>query len=379
METDRTEKKQNRKMPVWALVTIDLLAVLVVIGGWFGARIIGDMLAEEEYIVVSEARDDLLQEQGLSVSTPEPSRPEPTAEAEVVEEEPEPDLRTPWQIRFEDHFTPEVVTTENSYSSPNISVTVSHHEVGEGDEKITYHLADIYIGNVECFRSGLAKTPPKFRMSASLLKMMEDNNAVVAVWSSRSSGVDLCVLYRDGRMQTYSSGKFHMDKAIVDDVFQVWSFGPALLNEDGTPRDIPWSAIPNVHISGRNPRTAIGYYEPGHYCFMVVDGRQKGYSRGATLAEMSQWFSEMGCMAAFNLDGGGSSLMGFQGELISKFYSEYPRNLSDCIYITDYALPTAEEAAGEDAVEAEDLEEVQIPEGAADETAPEQEVTDETP
>ena len=153
-------------------------------------------------------------------------------------------------------------------------------------------------------------------------------------------------------MKTYTSGKFRLTKAAAKDVFQLWSFGPALLNEDGTPSNIPWSSIPNKHISGRNPRTAIGYYEPGHYCFMVVDGRQKGYSRGATLGEMSRWFSKLGCVTAFNLDGGGSSLMGFQGKLISKFYSQYPRNLSDCIYIADYAPP--EESREDAPAETED-------------------------
>jgi exopolysaccharide biosynthesis protein len=38
----------------------------------------------------------------------------------------------------------------------------------------------------------------------------------------------------------------------------------------------------------KNPRSAIGYYEPGHYCFIVVDGRQNGYSDGMTLDELAQ-------------------------------------------------------------------------------------------
>ena len=95
----------------------------------------------------------------------------------------------------------------------------------------------------------------------------------------------------------------------------------------------------NEHISGKNPRTVIGYFEPGHYCFLVVDGRQKGYSRGASLFELSEWTSAMGCKAAFNLDGGGSSMMGFRGELISKIYAKSPRNLSDIIYVADIPAP----------------------------------------
>ena len=365
----KTHNRRNGKNRIWLLAVTDLLLAAVLVGGWFLARIGADMLREDDSFTVADARAEMMAE---TTPTPLPS-PGPETAAEPAEAPeftpeptPEPDNRSEWQIKFQDHFTDEVVVTDTSYTSPNLSVTITHHETGEDKEKITYHLADVYVGNIECFRSGLAATPPKFRMSASLLGMMEDNDAVVAVngdfcgysyggitvrngvvWSTRSSGVDICVLYRDGRMSTFSSGKFRLDSAIVDDVFQVWSFGPALLNEDGTPRNIPWSAIPNVHISGRNPRTAIGYFEPGHYCFLVVDGRQIGYSRGMTLDEMAQLFHELGCMAAFNLDGGGSSMMGFRGELISQIYSKQPRNLSDCLYFTDWDPAAHEEAEAE--------------------------------
>ncbi len=36
----------------------------------------------------------------------------------------------------------------------------------------------------------------------------------------------------------------------------------------------------NSTLGKANPRTAVGNYEPGHYCFLVVDGRQPGYSDG---------------------------------------------------------------------------------------------------
>ena len=341
-------KRPKKSINGWILALIDLLLAAMIVGGWFLTRFISDYFVDDEPYAEAET---------IVFSTPEPT-PAPTPGEPTFTPGPEvtptPDTRTEWQIRFADRFTDEVVTTENSYTSPNVAITITHHEVGEDKDKITYHLADIYVSNVQCFRSGLAATPPKFRMSASLLKMMEDNNAIVAIngdfcgysyggitvrngtaWSYRGSGVDMCVLYMDGRMATYSPGGFKLDKENLKDVFQVWSFGPGLLNEDGSPRKIPWSAVANEHISGSNPRTAIGYYEPGHYCFLVVDGRQKGYSKGMTLAEMSELFSQLGCLAAFNLDGGGSSMMAFRGELISQIYAKQPRNLSDCLYIAD--------------------------------------------
>ena len=59
-------------------------------------------------------------------------------------------------------------------------------------------------------------------------------------------------------------------------------------------------------ISGAHPRSAVGYFEPGHYCFIVVDGRQD-HSHGLTISELAKVFEELGCKAAYNLDGGGSA------------------------------------------------------------------------
>ena len=360
--------KRRKHFPLWAALILDILAAGLLVGGWFLARIVSDALHQEEPIIVAEQR---------TTPTPEPTVT-PSEEEAAAPDEPEatPDPRSEWQIRFADHFTPEVVRTEDSYTSPNLSVTISHHSFESDKGPVAYHLADIYIGNIDCFRSGLAATPPRFRMSASLQKMAEDQDAVVAVngdfcsysyggvavrngvvWSSVRGSVDLCVLYRDGTMETMLPRDFDVTTAVERDVWQVWSFGPALLNADGSPREIPYSSVPEIHITGRNPRTAIGYYEPGHYCFLVADGRQPGYSVGMTLDEMSNVFSELGCKAALNLDGGGSSMMVFQDELISKIYSNVPRNLSDCVLITDFdplALPAeelpadAEAAAGEE-------------------------------
>ena len=374
-----SDMKRRKSIPLWAAIILDIVAGALLIGGWFVARIVEDSLRREEPIVVAEAHPA-----STPVPTPPPAEPEETEAPE--ETEPPVDDRSEWQIRFEEHFSDEIVSTDNFYSGPNLGVVVTHHEYESEKGPVAYHLAEVWTGNIDCFRSGLAATPPRFHMSASLTKMAEDQNAVVAVngdfcgysyvgvtvrngvvWSKMRGSVDLCVLYRDGTMETMVPKDFDLNEAIERDVWQVWTFGPALLNEDGPPRDIPYSSIPEIHITGRNPRTAIGYFEPGHYCFLVADGRQQGYSVGMTLEEMSQILSDLGCKAGFNLDGGGSSMMVFQNELISQVYSKVPRNLSDCVLVTDFdplAQETgeAEEAEELPAEEAEALEESEVAE-----------------
>jgi len=329
----------------WAAAALDLVLALAFVGGWFGVRVLSDVLHPAEPVTVSELAPPS-PPAAETAATPAPA-PEATPEAT-------PDPRTEWQIRFAEHFTEDVVITEDSYSSPNLSVTVTRHEMGEGRDKLTWYLADIYMGSIDCFRSELARTPPTFRCSATFQELAERSDAVVAVngdyiaysyggvavrngvvWSDRPSTVDMCLLYRDGVMECVHPKEFDMDAAAARDVWQVWSFGPGLLGPDGALEPIPPSSIPNIHMTGKNPRTAIGYFEPGHYCFVVADGRQPGYSRGARLEELSQIFHDLGCKAAFNLDGGGSSMMSFRGETVTHSYNRVPRRLSDIVLIAD--------------------------------------------
>ncbi|MBS6641443.1 MAG: hypothetical protein KH295_10370, partial [Clostridiaceae bacterium] len=58
-----------------------------------------------------------------------------------------------WKERFADHFTDTVVTTDHSYTSPNLSVTVSEHSIGSGSTKAVYYLADVYMADPSCLQT----------------------------------------------------------------------------------------------------------------------------------------------------------------------------------------------------------------------------------
>lgn len=60
---------------------------------------------------------------------------------------------------------------------------------------------------------------------------------------------------------------------------------------------------------GRAPRTAVGIKPDGSIILYTVDGRQTGYSAGATFQEEAGRMMELGCTEAVNLDGGGSTAM----------------------------------------------------------------------
>lgn len=76
---------------------------------------------------------------------------------------------------------------------------------------------------------------------------------------------------------------------------------------------------------------------PLHYVFVVSDGRT-AQSAGLSLLQLAQVMQDYGCTVAYNLDGGGSSTMVFNGEIINnptdgRSYGE--RKVSDIIYIGD--------------------------------------------
>ncbi|MEK3883939.1 phosphodiester glycosidase family protein [Paenibacillus sp. PL2-23] len=92
------------------------------------------------------------------------------------------------------------------------------------------------------------------------------------------------------------------------------SFVPILLRS-GVPQPIPlkWQTSPK-----RAPRTVIGNYRDDQLLIFVTDGYNEYGSSGATLAELQTLLKKYGVIDAYNLDGGGSSTLVFNGKLINK-------------------------------------------------------------
>lgn len=258
----------------------------------------------------------------------------------------------------------DAVSYENTYQSENVSVKVTKRTVGES----VCFIADIYVKDISSIKTAIAIDYKDYNDGSrknvmQVTKMAELTDSIVALsgdnYVFRQAGLlvirngqgidvqfpiedDLCVLYKDGVMETY--GKWTVNRESIQTIYdrepyQAWSFGPMLLT-DGQPMDRFNSSVGKV-----NPRSAIGYYEPGHYCFVLVDGRQAGYSAGMTLTELSQLFYDLGCKAAYNLDGGDTVAMAFKTDLINHPENESPRSVSDMIYICEPDPADAQPAA----------------------------------
>lgn len=229
---------------------------------------------------------------------------------------------------------------EQSYQSDNVRIYIDSVQ----ENGAAYYVADIWVKNIALLRTAFAQDLYGQGLNDSVKNMADQNNAILAVsgdyYGARSKGIvirngnlyrdtafsDVCVLYIDGTMCTYSKKEFELDEAVSNKAFQAWSFGPALLENGQAIVDFESS------VNRDNPRCAIGYYEPGHYCFVLVDGRQEGYSEGMSLNELSELFFKLGCKTAYNLDGGQTAIMYFLGKTVNKPYNG-GRHSSDIIYI----------------------------------------------
>ena len=289
------------------------------------------------------------------IVTPIPTTVPVEAPAETPEPTEVPDKRTEWQKKFADKFTDTVVVTENSYSSPNVSLSIETREfVNAHNQTTVYYVADIYVGSLDCFRSCVCGDELQFYKVQTMQEIASEHGALCAISGDfvsyqafegyciafrdgqllkrgDYSTYQVCALFADGTMETFFPKTFTLDELMERGLWQIWHFGPLLINPDGSANtNYDWQA----NIAYANPRSAIGYFEPGHYCYLVADGRQD-FSVGLRFEELAQIMIELGCTRAYNLDGGGTAQMYFNGGFVSSPSNGEPRELGDILYVAD--------------------------------------------
>ena len=313
-----------------------------------------------EPIAIAEREEETESEVHAAEETEESSEPEVTAEPEETEEPAPTEKPGPptWAELFAEQLAEEPTWEEMSYRSPNLAVNITKYEYTDVSPDSVYYAADIYLTDIEQLRSIF----PSVGTYVPPLGVVQEHNAILAVnsdvfanqsyafvvrdgelYNQNKTAADICVLYRDGTMATYGPRDYETADVIEAEPWQIWHFGPMLLDEKGeVPEEFNISGV----LKGVHPRTAIGYYEPGHYVFVVVDGRQNGYSRGVDIQTMAAIMKDLGCVTAYNLDGGASSVMFFNGELVNHPCGD--RSLNDLVAILEPAEETPEEAAAQE-------------------------------
>jgi len=248
------------------------------------------------------------------------------------------------------------VVTDTTYTSDDAAITLSTVTTGAGSQTVTYYVADLLLSDATVLRSAFADNAFGTNITQTTSEIAAANDAVFAVngdyYGFRDTGIvirngvvfrddgarDGLAFYRDGHVEVYDETSTTADALVEAGVWNTLSFGPALLEDgevvDGIDAVEVDTNIGNHSIQGEQPRTAIGVVDDNHLVIVVVDGRSPGYSAGVTMTGLAEILHGLGAQTAYNLDGGGSSTMVFDGELVNDPLGKgTERGTSDILYI----------------------------------------------
>ena len=244
-----------------------------------------------------------------------------------------------------------VSTTDTSYSDDNIQINLETITTNN----TTVYVADIQVSSVEYLKTALAQNTYGTNITAKTSETATANNAILAIngdyYGANSTGyvIKNGILYRDavrdnasyGDLAIYADGSFEIvyedevtaQELIDKGVVNLLAFGPSLV-EDGEIVVDTSTEVGRAMTS--NPRTAIGIIDENHYIIVVADGRTTE-SEGLSLYQMAEIMKEYGATTAYNLDGGGSSTLYFNGQVINNPTTNgntiSERAVSDIVYI----------------------------------------------
>ena len=239
-------------------------------------------------------------------------------------------------------------TVIGTYSDSKRKITVTQYRAYDSN----IYVADVEVTDGTSILSAFANNTYGRNITDTTSDMAEENNAVLAIngdyygarqsgyvirngvvyRSQGSSGEDM-VISKDGSLSFISESDTTTDSLMQKQAWQVLSFGPVLV-ENG---QVAVSENDEVGMAmASNPRTAIGTVAKNHYLFVVSDGRTSE-SAGLSLYELANFMKSLGATNVYNLDGGGSSTMVFQGEVVNNPTTNgnkiSERAVSDILYI----------------------------------------------
>lgn len=249
-----------------------------------------------------------------------------------------------------------IVNTSNSTTSTDTKyedeyMTITLKEYYENDTKI--YVADVELKDSSLLKTAFAKSSYGKNITEKTSTIAQRVNAILAIngdyygvqekgyvlrngviyRSSAVSNKEDLVIYEDGSFEIINESDITLEELLENGAYNVLSFGPALIED----KKISVSENDEVgKAMASNPRTAIGILSDNHYVFVVSDGRTSE-SEGLSLYELAEFMDSLGCITAYNLDGGGSSTMYFNGKVVNNPTTNgnkiSERSISDIVYV----------------------------------------------
>lgn len=241
------------------------------------------------------------------------------------------------------------ISADTEYHDDQIDIVLTTMRV----ENTTVYVADVQIADISLLKTALAGNTYARNLTETTSVQAANAGAILAIngdyygaqergyvlrngvlyRASAQSGTDALVIGADGNFRIINEGETSADTLVREGAWQVLTFGPALINGG----QVTVSSSDEVgRAMTSNPRTAIGQISEGHYLLVVSDGRTKE-STGLSLRQLAELMQSLGAQIAYNLDGGGSSTMVFQGRVVNSpttnGRSIRERSVSDIVYI----------------------------------------------
>lgn len=245
--------------------------------------------------------------------------------------------------------------TDTTFANGNAAGTITTVTSGSGNDTVTYYVADVVLSDATALRSAFAENKFGLNIIEKTSEIASANGAIFAIngdyYGFRDTGIVIrngviyrdeparigLAFYRDGTAEVYDETTTDAQQLLDAGVWNTLSFGPALVENGQIISGIDEVEVDtnfgNHSIQGEQPRTAVGIIDTNHLVFVVVDGRDAGYSRGVTLPELAQIMRDLGATTAYNLDGGGSSTFYFNGEVLNQPSNNGERGTSDILYV----------------------------------------------
>ena len=241
------------------------------------------------------------------------------------------------------------ISTDTEYHDDQIDIVLTTMRV----ENTTVYVADVQLADISLLKTALAGNTYARNLTETTSAQAANAGAILAIngdyygaqergyvlrngvlyRASAQSGTDALVIGADGNFRIITEGETSADTLVREGAWQVLTFGPALISGG----QVTVSSSDEVgRAMTSNPRTAIGQISEGHYLLVVSDGRTKE-SAGLSLRQLAELMQSLGAQIAYNLDGGGSSTMVFQGRVVNSpttnGRSIRERSVSDIVYI----------------------------------------------
>ncbi len=158
-------------------------------------------------------------------------------------------------------------------------------------------------------------TPPKYGVNIAI-----QNNKITAISYGSTAIPENGYVISGPKAKLepfFMAKKIELDIKMVpqwENIDHIISGGPYLIKDGEVFIDVTAQKL--GAITGKNPRTAIGYTAHNEFIMVTVDGREHA-SVGMTLGELARMMKGFGCINAMNLDGGGSTVMYVQGKVVN--------------------------------------------------------------